>query len=183
MGTLIHTTFCLPATENHFHTISYGWLYTYRISHFTDISRVFSWNTPQNTKHSLYTFRISFKLHVREKINYEILLTFRENAILSIKLCKTRKNEAKYPALHFLFFVFRKHFMLFCEKCIGGATSSWLVTLAMYSAEHCAFIVWVICEAMRVFDQRALVVYIGTSSIRLYNFLDHFQGSNREKSV
>ncbi len=44
--------------------ISLGRLYTFHISHFTGISRMFLRNTPQNTKHSLYSFRISYKFRV-----------------------------------------------------------------------------------------------------------------------
>ncbi len=76
---------------HHLHRTKLGRLYTYRISHFTDISRLFSQNTSQNMKHPLYTFHISFKFCVREKINYEILLTFRENAAAGVKWCKMRK--------------------------------------------------------------------------------------------
>ncbi len=44
--------------------IQLGRLYTYHISHFAGVLRVFSQNTPQNVKHSLYTFRILFKFVV-----------------------------------------------------------------------------------------------------------------------
>ncbi len=48
------------------------------------ISRMFSWNTPQNTKHSLYTFRISGK--------FRILLLPRKNKPQNPK--KNLKNYA-----------------------------------------------------------------------------------------
>ncbi len=48
--------------------------------------------------------------------NYKIFLTFRKNATLSTKWCKTRKNEVKceksavkYHAICFWFFTFREH--------------------------------------------------------------------------
>ncbi len=97
-----------------------GRLYTYHISHFADMSWVFSWNTPRNTYHPLYIFRTSFKFNVCEKINYEILSPFWENAGFGTKWCKTWKNDkkkcAKYPAIYFSFFSFREHF-IFREKC------------------------------------------------------------------
>ncbi len=68
-------------------------LYTYLISHFADILRVFSQNTPQNTKHPLHTFRISFKFHDREEINYKIILTFCENAAPGSKWCEIQKKK------------------------------------------------------------------------------------------
>ncbi len=49
----------------------YGQLYTSHISHLMGISGMFSWNTPQNTKHSLYTFCISGE--------YRVLLMMRKN--------------------------------------------------------------------------------------------------------
>ncbi len=69
-----------------------GLLYTSRISHFVDMSQKFLWNTLGNTKHPLYTFHISFKFCVREKINYEILLTFCENVTPGAKWCKMWKK-------------------------------------------------------------------------------------------
>ncbi len=33
---------------------------------------------------------------------------------------KCEKSAMKYPAIHFSFFAFREHFMLFCEKCISS---------------------------------------------------------------
>ncbi len=40
--------------------VTLSWLYTFRISHFASVSR----NTPQNTKHPLYIFRILCEFHV-----------------------------------------------------------------------------------------------------------------------
>ncbi len=101
-----------------------GWLYTYRTSHFRDISHVFAKHT---TKYE-YTFHISFKFCVLKKINYEILLPFCENTTSGAKWSKMqntkkcRKSAAKYLAIYFLFFTFCEHFMLFCKKWIAGWT-------------------------------------------------------------
>ncbi len=46
------------------YTFCFSHLYTYGISHFEGISRVFLWNTPQITKHSLHNFHISFKFFI-----------------------------------------------------------------------------------------------------------------------
>ncbi len=61
----------------------FGQLYTYRISHFAAISRLFSRYTPQNTKHSLYTFRISFKFRLRNPLTF------------CAKCCEMRKTRHK----------------------------------------------------------------------------------------
>ncbi len=41
-----------------------GWLYTFRISHFMGILHMFSGNTPQIVRHSLYTFYISGEFRI-----------------------------------------------------------------------------------------------------------------------
>ncbi len=74
-----------------------GRLYTFRISHFVGTSWMFSQNTPQNTKHSLYTFRISCEFRVLSMLwinkpwNH---LTFCTNADPGSK-CKKPKKGAQ----------------------------------------------------------------------------------------
>ncbi len=75
-----------------------GRLYTFLISHFAGISRVFSQNTPRNMKHSLYTIHISCEccvLLMPQKNKPQNPLTFPTNADPSTK-CKKRKKGARY---------------------------------------------------------------------------------------
>ncbi len=61
--------------QNSKHNNLIGQLYSFCISYFAGISQMFSRNTPQNTKHLVYTFHISCEFRVllmREKINHEI---------------------------------------------------------------------------------------------------------------
>ncbi len=107
----------------------YGRLYTLCISHFVGC---FRWNTTQNTKHSLYIFRILCKfcvLLMPRKNKPQNPSTFRANATLAPNAAKyekrkkgheTPKSDAKYPSAHFLFFAFCEHFRVFCDKCIAG---------------------------------------------------------------
>ncbi len=91
----------------------FGRLYTFRISHFAGISRMFSRNTPQNTEHSLYTFRISYEFRVLLMPRKNKLwnpLTFHANANPGAK-CKKRKEECKmwekwYETPRYILFVF-----------------------------------------------------------------------------
>ncbi len=64
-------------------------------SYFVRILRVFLQNILWNTKHPLYTFCISFKFRVCEKINDKILLTFRENATSGAKWYKMQNARKK----------------------------------------------------------------------------------------
>ncbi len=86
---------------------------------------MFSRNTPRNTKHSLYIFRISCEFRVflllLRKNKPRNPLTFCTNADLGAKFCKirkkeseTRKNWRKIP--RYTLFVFR----IFRDKCIAG---------------------------------------------------------------
>ncbi len=68
----------------------YGQPYTFRIS------RMFLRNTPQNMKHSLYTFRISCEFRVLlmpRKNKPRNPLTFRANANPGAKCCEMRKAK------------------------------------------------------------------------------------------
>ncbi len=85
------------------------------------ISRMFLWNTPRNTKHSLHTFRISCEFHVSlmpRKNKPRNPLTFRTNADPYAKYCKMRKKEHKIPC--FALFIFHDCFCVLCDKCIVG---------------------------------------------------------------
>ncbi len=99
------------------------------------ISRIFSRNTSQNTKQSLYTFRISCK--------FRVLLTPQQNKPRNpIDFCasddpvakcekqkrgaKREKRDAKYSAINFSFFAFHNHFLKFCNKCIADLRGFWL---------------------------------------------------------
>ncbi len=101
-----------------------GQLYTFHISHFEGISWVFSWNTPRNTKHSPYTFRISCEFRVllmpqRNKPRNPV--TFRTNADPGAKCKKRRKkSDLKYTAIHILFLAFCDRFGVFHDECITG---------------------------------------------------------------
>ncbi len=99
------------------HSSFWGWLYTFCISHFAKISQMFLQNTPQNTKHSLYSFGISCEfcvLLMPRKNKLWNPLTFRANADPGTKCCKMwkakkggakcEKSDAKYLAIHFSFF-------------------------------------------------------------------------------
>ncbi len=64
-------------------------------SYFTDISRMFSQNTPGNKKHSLNTFR-TCEFHVLlmpQKSKLQNPLTFRTNADPGTKCCEMRKAK------------------------------------------------------------------------------------------
>ncbi len=98
------------------------------ISHFTGILRVLLRSTPQYTKHSSYTYRISLKfcvLLMLRKIIYEILWCFARMPTLAQNGAKGEKNDAKceksvvkYNAMQILFCLFCENFMLFSDKCI-----------------------------------------------------------------
>ncbi len=75
----------------------YGRLYTFRISNFTGILRMFSQNTPQNTEHSLYTFCISYE--------FRVLLMRQKN-----KPQNRSTSGAKYPTIHLSYFSFHECF-------------------------------------------------------------------------
>ncbi len=84
-------------------------------------------NTPQNTKHSLYNFRISREFRVLlmpQKITPRNPMTFPVNAYPRAKCCKMgvkcEKSDAKYHAIRFLFFALRDRFHIFCDKCIAS---------------------------------------------------------------
>ncbi len=90
-------------------------------------------NIPQNTKHSLYTFRISCEfcvLLLLQKNKPQNPLTFRANADPGTKCCEMRKvkkggakceeGDAKYLAIQFSFLAFCDHFHIFYDKCIAG---------------------------------------------------------------
>ncbi len=87
-------------------------------SYFVGISRTFSWNTSQNTKHSLYTFRISCEFRVLLmlwKNKPQNHLTFPANADWR-KMLRNEKSKtrgAKHLVIHFWFFAFR-------DKCIAS---------------------------------------------------------------
>ncbi len=115
------------------------WLYTFHISHFVDISRMFLQNTPQNTKHSLYTFPISCEFRVLlmpQKNKPQILWFFARMPTLAWNAvkCKKRKkgakrekSDAKYTAVPFSFFTFCDHLRVFRDMCIAGLKSSSIV--------------------------------------------------------
>ncbi len=102
-----------------------GRLYAYPISYFA--------GTPRNTKHSLYTFHISFKFCVLLMLQktYKTLWhlaqmpTLAKNCAKCGKRCaKWEKSDAKYPAIHFQFSAFGECFCIFCDKCIAGLKST-----------------------------------------------------------
>ncbi len=100
-----------------------GRLCAYPISHFVGILPVFLQNAPQNTKYPLYTFCISLKFHICEKINNEILLMLCKNATPGAKCCKMKKmmwNAKKVswntPPIYL------SHFILSCKKCTTNLT-------------------------------------------------------------
>ncbi len=87
------------------------------------------------TKHSLYTFRIScgFRVLLMPRKNKpQNPLTFLMNGRPWCEMLqnaksekkkggsKCEKSDAKYPTIHFLFFAFRIHFRLFCDKCVDS---------------------------------------------------------------
>ncbi len=86
--------------------ICYKACYTFYISHFAGISQMFSQNTPQDTKHSLYTFHISCKFHVLlmpRKSKPRNPFTFHVNANPCTKCrkkqkegCEIEKSNTKY---------------------------------------------------------------------------------------
>ncbi len=92
-----------------------GWLYTFHISHFADILRMYS----QNTKHPLYTFCISFEFQVLEKINYEksfpcfaIIPPVEQNGVE----CKMWKKCHKITGYTFLIFFISRAFHAILRK-------------------------------------------------------------------
>ncbi len=108
-----------------------GRLHTFRILYFTDILRMFSRDIPRNTEHPLYTFRISCKfrvLSIPQKNKPQNPLTSHVNANPGAKCekqkkgCKMWKSDAKYLAIHFLFFAFCDCFHIFRNKCIADLT-------------------------------------------------------------
>ncbi len=93
-----------------------GWLYTYHILHFTGISRVISQYTPRNTKHSLCTFRISFKFHVLFKKSFD----FSRKCRPWHKMRKTRCKMQITSIDTFRFSHFMNIFCIFRDKCIAS---------------------------------------------------------------
>ncbi len=110
-----------------------GWLYTFAFC------ECFSRNTPRNTKHFLYTFRMKCKfrtLLVQRKNKPQNPLTFCVNADPGAKCCEMPKakkgtQNAKYPAIHFLFFVFCAHFHIFRDKCVAGLSDIWAIGIKL----------------------------------------------------
>ncbi len=110
-------------------------------SHFA-FHECFLRNISRNTKHSLYTFCISCEflvLLMLWKNKPQSPLSFRVNADPGAK-CKKwkkrrkmRKSGTEYPTIHFSFFVFRAHFLVFCDKCIAGLRRT---TLVVYWIEY-----------------------------------------------
>ncbi len=83
---------------------------------------MFSQNTPQNTKHAIYTFCILRKfcvLLMPRKNKPKILWlcarmpTLGWNANSKKKDAKHKKNYVKYPTIHFLFFTFCDRFQVY----------------------------------------------------------------------
>ncbi len=92
-------------------TVLLSRLYTFHILHFTGISRMFSRNTPGNTKHLLYTFRISCEFRVLlmpQKNKPQNPLTFCVNADPGVKCCKMwkAKKVTRNTPLYSFYFVF-----------------------------------------------------------------------------
>ncbi len=96
---------------------------------------MFLQNTPQSTKHALYTFCISCKFCVllmpqknkpRNPLTFCTNIEYRpwcemlRNAKSEKRDPKREKSDAKYPAVHFLFLAFRDHFYIFCDKFIAS---------------------------------------------------------------
>ncbi len=84
---------------------------------FSNVASVFLRNPLRNTKHSLYTFRISCKFRVlliSRKNKAENLFSFCANANPGVKYCEMRKKGREIP--RYTLFVFR----VFCDKCIAS---------------------------------------------------------------
>ncbi len=118
-------------------TLSLRTAITFCISHFADILSVFLRYTPQNTKHSLYTFHISFKFYVSFKKSFDFSCECRpwhemwnakkekrnvkkmmRNTLLYIFHVFHFVNVFAYfmkPFIHLSFIVFRHVRALFCE--------------------------------------------------------------------
>ncbi len=91
-----------------------GWLYTFRILR---IFRECFRKTPQNMKHSLYTFRISCKFSVLfslQKNKPQTPVNFRANADPGTKCCEiwkakkkeqSEKSDMKYPPIQSVFHI------------------------------------------------------------------------------
>ncbi len=107
---------------------------------------MFSGNTPGNVKHSLYTFCITCEfcvLLMPQKNKLQNPLTFRVNVNSSAKWCKMQKankigtkrekSNAKYPAIHFLFFAFR-------DKCIASLTRYLTKDRTINTAYYCGIL-------------------------------------------
>ncbi len=87
---------------------------------------MFSQNTPQNTKHLLYTFCISGEfciLLMPQKNKPRNPLSFCAKCYEMRKVkkrgAKLEKSDTKYDAIHFSFFAFCDHFRIFRDKCIA----------------------------------------------------------------
>ncbi len=98
---------------------SSGQLYTFRIS------RVFLQNTPQNTKHSQYTFRISCKFRVLWMPQKNKPRNPLASYTLIIKLTRMRKNISETREARSVLMAFRKPPRIkdewnrqYCEKYI-----------------------------------------------------------------
>ncbi len=116
------------------------------VSHFAGVLQVFLQNTPSNTKHSLYTFHISFKFCVslmpRKSKRWNCMM-FRDNVApvakwceMRKKWCEMRKKWHEIPCYTFFIFHILRHFY---------AISRW-----MYSWYY-KFTYPVTCEALFVF--------------------------------
>ncbi len=111
--------------------------------------------TPQNTKHSLYTFRVSYEfcvLLMLQKNKPQNSFTFRTNADPGARCYKMQKAKKgvwnakkvtrKYPTIHFSFFTFCDRFRIFRDKCIASlAASCWKYThLLSHQQSHTVFL-------------------------------------------
>ncbi len=103
------------------YAIILGRLYIFLIWYFMVILRMFSQNTPWNTKLSLYTFRIlcefcvllmPWKNKPRNPLSFCANADPGTNAKSEKRDMKYEKSDTKYHAIHFLFFVFCHHFCI-----------------------------------------------------------------------
>ncbi len=128
---------------------SFSRLYFYRVSHFISVSRVFSLLScfafhkcftsifvKYMTKHETLTIRLSFFIQILcfvnavKKMSYEILWHFAWMVTLAQNAAKHEESDAKYLAIHSLFFTFCDCFVLFRDKCIFCFTCYvWMPTL------------------------------------------------------
>ncbi len=79
-----------------------GWLYTFRILHFLGILQMFSRNTPQNMKHSRYSFHISCKfcaLLMPQKNKPRNPLIFRTRILMTLFPGVTFISGTFYPSI------------------------------------------------------------------------------------